>query len=161
MLGAVDRPAATWCVAVLVVATVAACSGRSTTCESGKCGPTRTTTSTTEAHVVAEGTGAVRRGGAMGDAISALRPWCHEVERVYRTEAVPPKRGLVEDTVRLVDRLQSIDDTGSGVASMKDSARESPRHASLVLAVLRDGSPCRSGSDSLGSSTTPVVVSPR
>ena len=41
---------------------------------------------------------------------------CTEPRRCRR------RRGLVEDTVRLVDRLQSIVDTGSGVASMKDSA---------------------------------------
>jgi hypothetical protein len=94
----------------------------------------------------------------MGDVVPVLRPWCRKVERVYRTESVPPKPRLIADTVHLVDQLQSIVSTGAGVAEMKDTARTSTKGAFLVLGALRSGSLCRSGSGTVGSSTALVVV---
>ena len=123
--------------AAVVVIALAACRSGTTSeaqherCPSGaSCADATTTTEPATApltRVDGGGTGALVRGrGGMSEAIPALRPWCRDLDRVYREEALPLRGPLVEDAVRLIDRLQAIVSTGTGVASMRAGAQESP-----------------------------------
>ena len=72
----------------------------------------------------------------------ALQPWCRDLDRVYQEEALPLRGPLVEDAVRLIDSLQAIVSTGTGVASMRVDAEKDPEHAALAVIGLHGGSLC-------------------
>jgi hypothetical protein len=114
--------------------------------------------STTSTTIVRGVTGTLRRGTSMKDAIPELEPWCRRLERVYRTETVPPKPHLVEHAVQLIDRLQAIIHTGDGVEKLKEHALASPEWATRALDALHRGSLCHAGVIGVGSSTAAVVV---
>jgi hypothetical protein len=114
-------------------------------------GPTTSTT------VLQGVTGTLRRGHSMSDALPALKSWCRSLQRIYRTETVPPQPALIDDTVHLIDQLQSIVSTGSGVEQMKATAHQSVEQSVFVLNGLRGGSLCSPGRG-VGSSTSLVIV---
>jgi hypothetical protein len=74
--------------------------------------------------------------------LPALRPWCRELERVYQDEALTQQGPLVDDAVKLIDRLNTIMSTGAGVAKMREDASKGPTSAAIAVTGLHRGGLC-------------------